>query len=150
TATIVQGGLLGRLAARYGERRLLRIGMPLIGIGIGSVVVVGRIGYFPAMFPCAVIMAIGTGLTSPSLMSLLSQSSPPNVQGSILGVGQSASSLGRVLGPAVSGLLFEQHMNLPAVVGGAVVIFGFAVSFWVKDPGEEPEEIDVEALIAGE
>lgn len=150
TATIVQGGLLGRLAARYGERALLRVGMPLIGIGIGAVIVVGRIGYFPAMFPCAVIMAIGTGLTSPSLMSLLSQSSPPNVQGSILGVGQSASSLGRVLGPAVSGLLFEMHMNLPAVVGGAVIIFGFAVSFWVKDPAGEPEPIDVDALIAGD
>lgn len=148
TAAIVQGGLIGKLAKRFGERTLLRIGMPLIGVGIGGVVFVGRIEYFPAMLICAVIMAIGTGLTSPSLMSLLSQSSPPNVQGSVLGVGQSASSLGRVIGPAISGLLFEIHLDLPAFTGVAVVLVGVAASIFVKNPGAEPEEIDLDELIA--
>src|SRR5690625_1576821 len=60
TAAIVQGGLIGKLAQRFGERRLLRIGMPLIGIGITMVIFVAKAEYFPGMIPCAVIMAIGT------------------------------------------------------------------------------------------
>lgn len=148
TAAIVQGGLIGKLAKRFGERTLLRIGMPLIALGIGGVIVVGQMEYFPAMLGCAVIMAMGTGLTSPSLMSLLSQSSPPNVQGSVLGVGQSASSLGRVIGPAISGLLFEIHLNLPAFTGVLVIVVGIVASIFVKRPGAEPDEIDLEELIA--
>lgn len=149
TAAIVQGGLIGKLAQRFGERNLLRIGMPLIGIGITAVIFVAKAEYFPGMIPCAVVMAIGTGLTSPSLMSLLSQSSPPNVQGSILGVGQSASSLGRVIGPAISGVLFELNHNLPAMTGVAVVAVGFIASMWVKSAAGEPEEIDIDALLSG-
>src|SRR5690625_3364669 len=147
TAAIVQGGLIGKLAQRFGERRLLRIGMPLIGIGITMVIFVAKAEYFPGMIPCAVIMAIGTGLTSPSLMSLLSQSSPPNVQGSILGVGQSASSLGRVIGPSVSSVLFELNYNLPAMTGVAVVAVGFVVSMLVKSPSSAPEEVDLDAFL---
>lgn len=149
TAAIVQGGLIGKLAKRFGERNLLRLGMPLIALGIGSVIVVAQTGYFPGMIPCAVVMAIGTGLTSPSLMSLLSQSSPPNVQGAILGVGQSASSLGRVLGPAISGVLFQVGPNLPAIVGVALVGIGFIVSWRVSSATGHPEEVDFDELLHG-
>lgn len=136
TAAVTQGLLIGRLSKRFGERALVRVGLPIIAVGMMAVVLVGRSGTFPLLFPSAMLLAIGTGLCSPSLMSLLSQASPPNIQGSILGVGQSAGSLGRVVGPALSGLLFEQSIELPAKVGGAILICAFLVSLRLKNTGD--------------
>jgi len=44
-------------------------------------------------------LAIGSGLTAPALSALLSKLSRADAQGGTLGIGQSASALGRVLGP---------------------------------------------------
>lgn len=132
TATVVQGGLIGRLSVRFGERALIRTGLPLIAVGMFWIMMAGRIGYFPALFPGAIITAVGTGLSSPNLMSLLSQASPANIQGSVLGLGQSAGSLGRVIGPALSGLLFQINIEYPALIGGSVILLGFGVSFLLK------------------
>lgn len=147
TATVVQGGLIGRLSKRFGERALVRTGLPFIALGMVSILIVGRIGYFPGMFPAAVILAIGTGLTSPSLMSLLSQASPPNIQGSILGLGQSAGSLGRVLGPSVSGLLFQTNVELPSMIGATIILSAFLVSFLLKN-APEAEPVPLGELLA--
>lgn len=147
TATVVQGGLIGRLSTRFGERALIRTGLPLISLGMASMMIVGRIGYFPGMFPAAVVLAIGTGLTSPSLMSLLSQSSPPNIQGSVLGLGQSAGSLGRVLGPSVSGLLFQTNVEFPSMIGGTIILGAFLVSFLLKI-APDATEVELDEILA--
>lgn len=145
SAAIVQGLLIGRLSARFGERRLVRFGLPILAFGMLAILAVGRVGYFPAIFPFAMLLAVGTGFTSPSLMSLLSQASPPNVQGSLLGIGQSAGSLGRVIGPSLSGFLFERNVELPAIVGASVLLVGFLVSFLLRATVAD-EPVDVDAL----
>lgn len=136
TAAVVQGLLIGRLSQRFGERALVRVGLPTIAVGMLAVVLVGRQDNFLLVFPAAALLAVGTGLSSPSLMSLLSQASPPNVQGGILGVGQSAGSLGRVIGPAMSGLLFQQGIELPAKIGAAILMVAFLVALRLKNTGD--------------
>lgn len=44
-------------------------------------------------------LTAGIGLTNPSLSSLISKSAPEDQRGGVLGVYQSMSSLGRILGP---------------------------------------------------
>lgn len=144
-AAIVQGLLIGRLSTRFGERKLVRVGLPVLAFGMLSIMAVGRSGVFPAIFPFAMLLAVGTGLASPSLMSLLSQASPPNVQGSLLGLGQSAGSLGRVIGPSLSGFLFERNVELPAMVGASIILLGFSVSFLLRAAVAD-DPIDVDAL----
>lgn len=147
TATIVQGMLLGPLSKRFGERALVRTGLPLICVGMASIILVGRIGYFPAIFPSAMLLAVGTGLTSPNLMSLLSQASPPNIQGSVLGLGQSAGSLGRVIGPTLSGMLFERNMEFPALAGGLILFCAFLVAFRLQR-ATETGPVDLDEVLA--
>lgn len=144
TAMIIQGGLIGRLAERFGEHLLLRIGLPSIGIGIAIVILAGHTEILALLYPAAVVMAIGTGLTSPVLMSLLSNASPAQVQGSVLGVGQSASSLGRVLGPAVSGILFQINIDLPAMAGIVAVAVGLGVSLMLTESVASPDAVYAE------
>ena len=66
----------------------------------------------------------GFAFVNPSISSLISQRADPNRQGEILGVGQSASSLGRILGPFVGSVAFQMHDShtLPYVVAGLALV----------------------------
>lgn len=138
TSAVLQGLLIGPLSRRFGERPLIRVGMPVAGLGMLMIIAAGRLDMFVLMFPASMLLAAGTGLCNPVLMSLLSQSSPANVQGSILGVGQSAGSLGRVIGPAISGFLFSQSIEMPAAVGGALLFCAFLLTFQLKKVSHPP------------
>ncbi len=127
-ATIVQGGLIGRLTKRYGEIRLLRIGSILYVVSLGVLPIIGWLESFPLLLVDGGLMAVASGLANPSIMSLLSRSSDASKQGETLGIGQSLSSLGRVIGPASTGLLFQVDKNLPFIVGAALMVIAFMLS----------------------
>ncbi len=64
-------------------------------------------------------LALGMGLTQPSLNSLISRRAGREEQGEVLGVSQSVGSLSRVIGPALAGLLFSDlGREQPVFVGG--------------------------------
>jgi len=96
TAAIVQGGLIRRLVPLLGEARLVGIGTTLLALSFAGLVLVPGNG---ALVALVVMTAAGSGLTNPALAGLLSRSTDDAEQGEILGVAQSLSSLGRVLGP---------------------------------------------------
>ncbi|MFM8313247.1 MAG: MFS transporter, partial [Deltaproteobacteria bacterium] len=121
TATIVQGGLIGRLARRFGERKLLITGITVVGSALLLVPVVGSYGVYRWMWVWGIFSAIGSGLTNPSFSSLLSQAVDRDEQGGVLGIGQSLAALGRVVGPSLAGVLFERGTAIPFWVGSVIV-----------------------------
>ena len=52
------------------------------------------------------LLAAGFGLASPTLHALISRRADDHAQGAALGVAQSASSLARILAPALAGVVF--------------------------------------------
>jgi predicted MFS family arabinose efflux permease len=75
------------------------------------------------------VIAVGMGLNSPSLSSMLSRLSDPNDQGGILGLASSLSSLGRVVGPVWGGFLFDHFgIAMPFLSGATIMLTAFAVS----------------------
>lgn len=132
TATIVQGGLIGRLSKRFGEIKLVRAGLFGLAVAFFMIPLIGHTGIFPLMFASVILMAISTGITTPSLNSLLSRSAPDAEQGAALGVSQSAASLGRVFGPATSGLLFELHRDTPFFTGAAILFVAGLLSYQLR------------------
>ena len=131
-ASIVQGGLIGRLTRRFGEVTLCRIGVIVVISTFLAVPWVGAHAPFGFMMMIGLAMACGTGMLHPSRNSILSQSCPPEIQGRALGVNQSLASLGRVIGPASAGFLFEISPNMPFWVGASIMVislfFVFALS----------------------
>src|SRR5439155_19206948 len=101
----LQGGLVGRLARVFGERKLLLAGCTITALSLAALPAVGSWG---ALYGCSFGLACGHGLSQPSVASLISRAAPPETQGGALGVSQSAASLARVLGPAMGGALFQQ------------------------------------------
>jgi MFS transporter, DHA1 family, tetracycline resistance protein len=115
----LQGGLLGRLVKKFGEPRLIVFGF--FTTALGMFLVSSLDGRTLLLLPMALV-AIGQGAYTPSVSGLLSRLSDPERQGEILGVAQSANSLGRILGPAWGGMVF-QHLGYHApYVSGAVVL----------------------------
>ena len=119
-SAILQGGLIGRLARRFGEERLLLCGLALIGTGLLAMLFAHSI---PRLAFALSALALGMGLTQPSLNSLISRRAGREEQGEVLGVSQSVGSLSRVLGPAVAGFLFAQFGRYAAFFWGAVLVF---------------------------
>jgi MFS transporter, DHA1 family, tetracycline resistance protein len=120
-SAILQGGLIGRLARRFGEERLLLCGLVLIGSGL----VVLPLAHSLAPLGVAVSgLALGMGLTQPSLNSLISRRAGREEQGEVMGVSQSVGSLSRVLGPFAAGFSFAALGRSSAFWWGAALIVG--------------------------
>ncbi len=102
-SAILQGGLIGRLAKRFGEERLLLGGLALIGLGLLALPFARDV---PWLGIAVSGLALGIGLTQPSLNSLISRRAGREEQGEVLGVSQSVGSLSRVIGPALAGVAF--------------------------------------------
>lgn len=103
--TVVQGGLVGPLARRLGERRLALLGAGGFAIGLGTL----PLAPSPATLAAALgLMAIGQGTAGPAVTALISQRAPSGEQGRLLGVSQSLSALGRVGGPIWGGIAFSR------------------------------------------
>jgi len=103
--SLMQGGLVGRLARRFGERRLVAAGTLMLAAGLGVVPLAPGLG---GLMGALALLAFGAGMNTPSLSSLISRSAGADEQGGILGVSQSMASLARILGPAWGGFAFEQ------------------------------------------
>ena len=132
TAVIVQGGLIGRLTKRFGETKLFRVGLLLMLLSIGAIPLTVKTGVYDHMLILAVVLAIGTGMYNPSQSSLVSRASPVDQQGGILGLNQSMSALGRVVGPAMSGFLFEINQGLPFYTAAMVLCAAAILAMFVK------------------
>ena len=118
-SAVLQGGLIGHLARRFGEERLLLGGLTLIGLGL----LVMTLAYNLAVLVAAVTaLALGMGLTQPSLNSLISRRAGGAKQGEVMGVSQSVASLSRVLGPFAAGFCFAEFGRNAAFLWGAVLV----------------------------
>jgi DHA1 family tetracycline resistance protein-like MFS transporter len=137
TATIVQGGLIGRLNKRFGEVRLATTGLLIVSLGMAFVPY--NVGQMPGMWMLisAIVLAAGTGISGPSLSSLLSRSVSTDEQGGTLGLNQSMSSLGRVIGPGFAGMIFEWNMAAMFYISAGLIGLAWLASLRLQPiPGQ--------------
>ncbi len=101
---IVQGVLVGRLAPRFGETRLVMAGLSAYAFGL---IVMTQVPVWPLMMFGITFTAGGGAMVVTSMSSLVSAQAAEDERGLVLGVFNSGSWMGRAGGPPVSGLLFE-------------------------------------------
>ena len=118
-SAVLQGGLIGHLARRFGEERLLLGGLTLIGLGLLAMTLAHNLAVLVAAVSA---LALGMGLTQPSLNSLISRRAGGDEQGEVLGVSQSVGSLSRVLGPFTAGFCFAEFGRDAAFLWGSVLV----------------------------
>lgn len=116
---IVNGVLVGRVVRRVGERRLIPFAIALISI---SLLLVPFAYTVPVLFAVCGILAVGMGFNNPSLTSAVSRLSDPADQGGMLGLAQSLAALGRIVGPAWGGYLFDRMGTTTPYFSAAAVM----------------------------
>ncbi|MDB5038540.1 MAG: Tetracycline resistance efflux pump [Bacteriovoracaceae bacterium] len=131
----VQGGLIGRMAKKFQEARLVLVGIILIVLGLSSMVF--SFSFYPLVFSL-IVLAFGYSLTNPCLSALVSKAAPADRQGSVLGIYQSGGSMARILGPLLAGPLYDLRIDFP-LMGSIVLamIAGLILTtriFWNKTP----------------
>ncbi len=97
---LVQGGPLRWLVPRFGERWTALTGLALLAV---SLLAVAGIPPLALLWICAAAVGAGTALVTPTLTALVSGRVDYRRQGSLLGLHQSATALGRSIGAAIAG-----------------------------------------------
>lgn len=107
-AVLMQGGIFGRLAERFGESRLVVAGCLLLAASLFAVPYVGpQFGGLPGLLIGIAFFSIGNSMASPALSTLASKNASDSEQGKALGVMQSGASLARAVGPLIAGVLLN-------------------------------------------
>lgn len=100
---VAQGFLVGLLVRKIGERKTLLMGLAL---GVLAYLSISMSSSYASLVAATVILALGFGLTFPSVSALISLNTSRDGQGEIIGITQGMGSLARVVGPIVAGFLF--------------------------------------------
>ncbi len=154
-SVVMQGLLIRKLVSRFGEPRLAVSGLTLMALSFAL------IAFIPAgwmLYPVTAILAIGTGMATPSLTSLISRRVSPQAQGSALGGVQSLNSLMMVIGPLFAGVMFDAfgatapYLSGLFVVTGAVGVLALALrpELGRSVPVEQGASVEAERIAAGQ
>jgi len=123
---IVQGGLVGRLATKFGEARVLAMAPFMTAVGfllIGSVFSVTDATWaWVLLLVGCVPTSLGHGLTGPNINALISKSASAADQGGTFGASQGVASLARAVAPPIGGLLYGWHPGMPYWFGAAILV----------------------------
>jgi len=126
-SAIIQGGLVGRMAKKLGEKNLIIQGAIALAIGVFLIPFSDNL---TILIIAMLIAGYGFSIITPSLNSLMSLQASESEQGSAMGVARSASTLARIAGPAWAGLLFSAFgMDWP-YFGGAIVMVVVIILAW--------------------
>jgi DHA1 family tetracycline resistance protein-like MFS transporter len=132
TLVAVQGGLIGPLTAQLGSRKLLRVGLSLVAVGLLLLSVATS---WVVLLIALLLLSVGQGFASPSGSSLVAELAPVERRGEALGYQQSTAAFGRVAGPVLAGVLFDQiGISTPFAVSGVLMVAAMAAVWSVTRP----------------
>ncbi|MDH5748069.1 MAG: MFS transporter, partial [Rhodospirillales bacterium] len=117
----VQGGLIGRLARRFGEKNLVLQGAAALAAGLFLVPFSTNLWILAVAM---ILLGYGFSIMMPSLNSLISLQVGEEEQGGVMGVARSVTIMARVVGPAWAGFLFFALGKEWPYLGGAAVMIG--------------------------
>ncbi|MEV4602378.1 DHA2 family efflux MFS transporter permease subunit [Amycolatopsis sp. NPDC049253] len=115
----------GRLADRYGRRRLFLLGVAVFTLASAACAAATSIELLVAF---RALQAVGAALVMPTALALLLTAFPPHRRSMAVGVWASIGAVAAALGPPVGGLLVEASwrwvflVNLP--IGVLTLVFG--------------------------
>jgi DHA1 family tetracycline resistance protein-like MFS transporter len=118
---LLQGPVLGKLAARLGEGRLVQLGLGAVALGYSLLGLVESVR--PLLFVVA-MSSLGVAVVRPAATTLLTKAVHVSEQGAVLGVSQSLGAMSAVVGPLLAGALIDRRLF--AAYGAAAAAFAAA------------------------
>ena len=129
----MQGTLLGRLINRFGERRIILVGLFFNALGLA---LLPNAFSFVTLTVCLTVTGIGNQLIRPTNSSWISKETRIG-QGTAIGIMDAFLSLGRILGPLLGGWLYEKGAYPYVVLAGILVIATLCLYIPLRKIGSE-------------
>lgn len=104
TSASIQFFFLPKISKRFGERKVSILGLSFMALGL---FLMPFSPFWPFMLLSMMTVALGSALARPNLTSLISKETKDG-QGTTMGISSAFESFGRILGPALGGVLFYQ------------------------------------------
>lgn len=118
-SAMVQGGMIGRLVNRFGEPKLIWTSLLLVGASLAIIPYAGTL----AVLLCGLaLVSMSSGLNRAPTLGLISIFTPHEEQGSMLGVTQSAGTLGRIFGPLFATAAYKYYPHSPYLGAAALCV----------------------------
>ena len=136
---VVQGRIVGRLAPRFGERRLVVAGAALMAAGFGAFVPLSRTT--EGLLASIALLTTGFCLVGPSLAALMSRTTAAEEQGRALGMLQSVGAVARIVGPPAAGIA-GQVAGPAAPFYAAAAAAALAAAAGLMQSAEDPVPAD--------
>ena len=125
----VQGSLIRKLVARWGEKVVMCWGL---GFNFVAMAIFPYAPTYASYFLITIPMTLGSALVNPTLAALTSKEASASEQGSIMGLSQGTSALARAIGPFVGLMAFSYRIDLPYLIAAmiSILLLGFFYSHW--------------------
>ena len=120
TILFVQGAVMGGLARKIGEARLVKFGTLLLTITLVGIALTPSLSF---LYFLSAMIALGNGILSPSLSSLITQEAGPQDRGMISGAQHGLGSMSRVIAPPINNYL----VGMSFVPLGSIPFFASSV-----------------------
>ena len=128
---VTQAAIIGPVVRMIGEAKALMAGAFLRVLGNAIM------AFFPRLYPAAAgsaIAGIGGGIAMPCAAALLTFHAPSVARGRIIGINQSAMSLGNIIGPLMGGLAYDRNPAWPPLVSAGTLFLMWLVSLGLTQP----------------
>lgn len=126
TMALTQGLLVGPFINRWGEKRMIQIGLASSALGFLALLLTFNMASILLVMG---VMGLGNAALRPAVNSLVSKRTESHRQGIMLGVVNSYNSLGRIFGPIIGGAAFDAlGYQWPYILGAAVFVATLALS----------------------
>jgi len=137
TAVFAQGAVMGGLAQRVGERQLIWLGALTLTLTLFGIGVTGSLGVLTFLAAC---LALGNGMMTPALSSLITQAVAPTERGEIAGLQQGLGSFARIIAPPLGTYLLQRvNTGTPYYMAAALMGVAFLLSLNLKRlPASKP------------
>ena len=141
---VVQGGMVGPIVAKLGERTTLAIGLALTAFAWGGSAMTYSL---PVLVLLLVPGAIGIGLCNATLSALVSKTAAPGEQGRVQGAAGALESVGRASGPIWGNGMLQAFGEGSAYIAAAALLA--AASFTVSRLPVQPRAASPDRQAAG-
>jgi len=130
-SSLIQATATAPLAHRYGSRNVALLGICGYALGLAMMGLTG-IGTWAGggmVIVALAVTALGVGLFNPAYQTLVAAATSERDRGLVNGLTQGASAGGRIIGPAISGVVYVSlGIAAPFLGGAALMVVALAVT----------------------
>jgi DHA1 family tetracycline resistance protein-like MFS transporter len=126
---ITQGLLIGWFVKKFSEIRLMFMSIIILSICMIAITLVPSEWFIPYELMVLALLALGNGMLRPTAMAILSRFTDRTLQGTIMGVFASLSSLSMGIGASIATIFYALNWHLPFYVGAGFLIIPILLIF---------------------